>query len=231
MEKGMGDLVKERLMREGREWADRDLSAPLRVTLDVAVQTSKSGFRPDDIVKHFDSALRLRERFPNSPVLLYALGVLFALRCPFPDSGSMAQSCITQAVLCEPGAAQKAFALLSYWRLNGFSLDRELIAQTADQLVLRHEAGGLSSDVAWALAFCLEQRLMLSARAGKLLSVFEDDCIALQALHMHSMGLLPQGFKTQQISKMLKDSDLDREHWLIAYESLGRGFSTTPQRR
>ena len=37
----MGDLVEERLVREGRDRADRDLSAPLRVTLGVAVQVLK----------------------------------------------------------------------------------------------------------------------------------------------------------------------------------------------
>ena len=37
----MGDLVEERLLREGRDRADCDLSAPLRVTLDVAVQVLK----------------------------------------------------------------------------------------------------------------------------------------------------------------------------------------------
>jgi hypothetical protein len=41
VEKGVGDLVEERVMREGRDRADRDLSAPLRVTLDVAVQILK----------------------------------------------------------------------------------------------------------------------------------------------------------------------------------------------
>jgi hypothetical protein len=37
----VGDLVEERLMREGRNRADRDLSAPLGVTLGVAVQVLK----------------------------------------------------------------------------------------------------------------------------------------------------------------------------------------------
>jgi hypothetical protein len=41
VEKRVGDLVEERLMREGRDRADRDLSAPLRVTLGVAVQVLK----------------------------------------------------------------------------------------------------------------------------------------------------------------------------------------------
>ena len=37
----MGDLVEERLMTEDCDRADRDLSAPLRVTLGVAVQVLK----------------------------------------------------------------------------------------------------------------------------------------------------------------------------------------------
>ena len=37
----MGDLVEERLMREGRDRAHRDLSAPPRITLCVAVQVLK----------------------------------------------------------------------------------------------------------------------------------------------------------------------------------------------
>jgi hypothetical protein len=119
------------------------------------------------MVRHFDTAFRLREQYPESPVLLYALGVLFGLKRPDPEVGRIAQSCLTQAQLCEPGTAQKAFAVLSYWRLNGFALDVVSLANTMNLLVSRHEASGLSSDVAWALAFCLEQRIELSAKAGK----------------------------------------------------------------
>jgi len=179
---------------------------------------------PSAMIRHFDAAFRLRDQYPESPVLLYALGILFGLRCPNSDVGRIAQSCLTQAVLSEPGAAQKGFALLSYWRLNGFSIDENLITETINQLILRHEATGLSSDVAWALAFCLEHNFQLNAKAGRVLSTFDDDCIALQALHMAAMGLLPKGFSTSHISKELKNCELDREHWLIAYEVVRQGF-------
>jgi hypothetical protein len=132
-------------------------------------------------------------------------------------------------MLCEPGATQKAFALLTYWRLNGCPLDLKLITATVNQLVLRHEAGGLSSDVAWALAFCLEQNLELNSRAATVLSVFDDDCVALQALHMYSSGLLPKGFSTRHMAKMLRSAELDREHWLIAYEAVRQGFLNDSQ--
>jgi hypothetical protein len=189
------------------------------------VQTGgRSSIDSRAMVKHFDTAFRLREQFPDSPVLLYALGVLFAVSCPSAKSGRIAQSCLSQAVLSEPGAAQKGFALLSYWRANGFAIDTELIQQTINRLILRHEAGGVTSDVAWALSFCIEQHSPLPSASAKVLSIAEDDCIALQALHMWNIGLLPQGFSTSAISKLIQSADLDRDHWLLTYESSRQSF-------
>jgi Reverse transcriptase (RNA-dependent DNA polymerase) len=179
---------------------------------------------PNEMVKYFDTAFRLREIHPDVHVLLYALGILFKLPRPSQEVGRIAESCITQAVLSEPGATQKAFALLSFWHLNGYTLNRGLISRTIDQMVMRHEASGLSSDVAWALAFCLEQRLSLGSGAANALSILDDDCTAIQALHMNSLGLLPKGFTDAPIEKALRSSDLDREHWLLSYESVRLQF-------
>lgn len=176
------------------------------------------------MVKYFDTAFRLREQFPDEPVLMYALGILFNIGRPHPDVARIAQGCITQALLCEPGAAQKAFALLSFWHLNGVALDKPLITATIDRMIIRHQASGFSSDCAWALAFCLENCYALGHKAARVLSHFDDDCIALQALHMEHMGLLPKGFRNSGIATALKDADLDREHWLIAYETVRHNF-------
>ena len=134
---------------------------------------------PREMVSYFDVAFRLREKFPDVPVLLYALGILFKVPRPVLDVARIAHSCITQTLLCEPGAAQKVFALFTYWRLNGVSLDVPLINNTINQMIIRHHASGFSSDIAWALAFSLDQRYTLSAKAAQVLSTFDDDCIVL----------------------------------------------------
>ncbi len=103
-------------------------------------------------------------------------------------------------------------------------LNPSLVASTINQMILGHQAGGFSSDIAWALAFCLEQRCVLSAKVGQALSSFDDDCIALQSLHLERARLLPKGFNRNRISNALKDVDLDREHWLIAYETVRHRF-------
>jgi len=181
---------------------------------------------PNDMVAFFDSAFRIREQFPDSPVLMYALGSLFKIADPGFEVGRVAQSGISQALLSEPGAAQKAFALLTYWSLNGFAFDRPLLIATINQMIQRHAALGVSSDVAWALAFAIEQGLQLDAKAAKVLAGCEDDCVLLLALDAYGRGLIPKGFSPKRVDAFLASTTLDGEHWLVAYESVRQGFRT-----
>lgn len=195
---------------------------------DLLIEAGKRKFTYDrEMVRYFDFAFRLRELHPKSAILTYALGVLFRLRCPSDDVGRVAQSCISQAILCEPGAAQKAFALLSYWALNKFKIDTELWTSSIDRLITQHAASGITSDVAWALAFCLDHKLTLNSNAGNVLASIDDDCVAIQALHMKSLSLIPRGFDKRRIARLVKEAGLDREHWLLAYEAVRHGFITT----
>lgn len=220
------ELARYRLRLNPKKTLISDLPRAIQNGWQESLKDAGSGklSTPNEMVGYFDVAFRLRERFPDSNVLLYALGLLFKVTKPSKETGRIAESCITQAVLCEPGSAQKAFALLSLWNLNGFVLDRGILSRTIEQMVTRHEPIGFSSDVAWALAFCLEQKLHLGEIAGKALSNLDDDCIAIQALHMRSIGLLPEGFSDKVIAKAVKGSDLDKDHWLLTYESLRQGF-------
>jgi hypothetical protein len=72
----------------------------------------------------------------------------------------------------------------------------------------------------WALAFCLQETTSLGSKAAQILSGFDDDSIILQALDMNSRGLLPTGFNLARVKRTFKDADLDREHWLLVYESV-----------
>ena len=179
---------------------------------------------PNDMVAFFDSAFRIREQFRDSPVLMYALGSLFKIADPGFAVGRVAQSGISQALLAEPGAAQKAFALLTYWSLNGFHLDRRLLISTINQMIHRHAALGVSSDVAWALAFAIEQGMELDAKAAKVLAGCEDDCVLVLGLDAHARGLIPKGFSLKRVDVFLASAALDGEHWLVAYESVRQGF-------
>ena len=106
---------------------------------------------------------------------------------------------------------------------------RILLSRTIEQVVRNHRALGVSSDVAWALAFCIETKLPLGRDAAKILSAIDNDCVAIQALHMHSLGLLPKGFSTRKMSRLLGSVDLDDRHWLLGYEAYRQGFLNDSQ--
>lgn len=176
------------------------------------------------LIRPSDSVIGIR----ISPVLLYALGTLFAIPCPSPRV-ARSRKVVFPSCSVRAGAAQKGFALLSYWRTNGFAFDEGILRQTITRLVLRHEAGGINSDVVWSLAFCIENNLKLPSSAAKALSTAEDDCIALQALHMSCIGLLSDGFSTSALSRLIKSADLDQDHWLLTHDSLRQKFLTDLQ--
>ena len=64
----------------------------------------------------------------------------------------------------------------------GVPVHRLLLTATVNQVVHRHSALGVSSDVAWALSFALEQKLHLAAKAAKVLAGCEDDCVMILVL-------------------------------------------------
>jgi hypothetical protein len=181
--------------------------------------------RPTEMLGFFDRAFRLRAANADAPVLNYALGLLFRLRSPGNHVASIAQSAITQAILAEPGSAQKGLALLTYWRLNGLILDEELLARTISQMIVQQRHRGFSSDVSWGLFFCLQQNLTLSKRAVESLASCDDNCILLQALQLRDEGLLPKTFESRALATASKQFDIDGPDWLLHYEAHRQKFT------
>lgn len=226
------ELRRFRLRTNAAKTSIQPLPAPTRKDWQHELLVSSRGSlkRADAVVAFFDVAFRLAAENPDAAVLNYALGLLFRLPRPEDHLGGVLESGITQALLAEPGTAQKGLSLLSFWIMNGFGSDRRLLARTIRRIIENHRSSGSTSDVCWALAFCLEQSLRLDRTAGEMLQSYDDDCIALQALHCHSLGLLSRGFSKQLVDKSLKDVNMDGEHWLLGYEAVRQGFSKASQK-
>ena len=176
-------------------------------------------------MSYFDNALRLRSAYPETPVLMYAIGILFRLPSPSRPIHRIAQSYMLQALLAEPGCAQKVFALLSYWEINGVAFERPLVTRAVATLATLHESRGMSSDLSWAPAFSIQHSVSLPRAVGAIVSEFDDDSVALQAMHASSLNLLP-GFSQQRIARALGDETCEGPHWLALYEGVRQGFFT-----
>ncbi|MHB8879733.1 MAG: RNA-directed DNA polymerase [Myxococcaceae bacterium] len=198
----------------------------------LALQVASKGLKGSatELVRFFDLAFGRRLANPDSPVLNYACGSLFGIPRPRDDHGAnVAQSCLSQVLLAEPGAAQKVFALLSFWTLNGMKLDEELVTRTVREMIVSEQHRGLSSDVAWALAFCLRHSVPLDRKTGLSLSESQDDCSWTLALDLRARNLATS-LKVGPLDRLLRNADLDGEHWLLAYESARRGVPSVRAR-
>ena len=133
------------------------------------------------MIKYFDMAFRLRSEHPHAPVLSFALGVLFKIGRPSERAGRIAESSITQTLLCEPGSSQKALSLLSYWKIGGFSINEVLLGKTFSKLIMQSAKRG-THDLMWALAFCLDNRIALDTDASARLKEVDNDLVALLSL-------------------------------------------------
>ncbi len=184
--------------------------------------SSRAVANTSGMVAYFDRAFELRQRYPEQPVLTYAIGALFALPGPAPVLQRVAESCVSQALLSEPGCAQKAFALLTFWELNGSSFDRSVFVRTIEKLLEQYASRGFTSDATWALAFVIQHMLILSRAAGRALSRLTEDPLVVQALHAHRLNLLP-AFSVAAIERALKDEHCDGPHWLLLYEGTRQG--------
>lgn len=180
--------------------------------------------RSASMAKYFDRAFQMAERSPGSPVLMYAMGCLFEARPPDSYAFEVALGAITQAVLSEPGCAQKAFALLTYWHVCGIAINGPALTTTINRLFLQHSARGESSDLAWALAFAIQHGCPLSKTVGRELGETEDDVVLLEALHAHAVQLLP-GLNVAKVEKRLALEACNGEHWLALYEAVRHGWA------
>lgn len=191
---------------------------------DALIDASKSAASSAHaMVRYFDTAFQLVAHHMDLPVLLYAIGALFRFERPKGSVLRVAESCITQAMLSEPGCAQKGFALLKYWQLNGALLTPGLLQHTVEQLITRHKRRGSSSDIAWSLTFCISEGIVAPKSVGRTLSDVEDDVNCILALHASSLGLLP-GLSEGRIESRLAKASPDGPHWLSLYESVRQGY-------
>jgi len=194
-----------------------------RWQIELAALGAQSIATASKMAAFFDQAFGLRVTYPEQPVLMYAMGLLFGLRRPPEHVRRVAESCISQALLAEPGCTQKAFALLTYWHLNHASFDRVLATKTIERLCALHKSRGVSSDVAWALAFAIEHGLALDREVGRCFRCVEDDAVTIQALHANALGLLP-AFDVRKVLRALGGESCDGEHWLAIYEGVRLGY-------
>lgn len=185
-----------------------------------------------DLTLLFDDAFRLASLNPGKFVVSYALGRLGSrlddgLPLASADNWCYLQKLLLQACWAQPTALQKALTLLRWGVDAGFGLDRDLVEQSINGLIVENANLGHGSELAWALWTATSLRLRVRAAAARTIEGHDDDLVALTALHLWTRGLLPRGLDVSGWQSRLSPGDLQGEHWLLAYEAAVKGWLTS----
>lgn len=197
-----------------RPWA----TAQRRVTVrtDTAYETA-------DLIGYFDTAFSDVRRFPQEPVLNFALAHLKTLPPPVrPKSRELLQALLLQAMVLEPGTHRYVISYFTETPENR-PLDPDQVCEVLSDQVVFHARLRHTSEVAWALWASITLGVPLKRDAARVLGSVDDDVVALLALHARESGLLPE-LNVDMWMQYMTRSELRGEHWLLAYEANVKGW-------
>ncbi len=183
-----------------------------------------------DYQSFFDCVFDIRDQHPRNPCLALALGELFRVTPQGTRDEKIAQSCIFQSIIREPGCTHKAVALLTHWKLEGTEIDEAALLRTLETTLEATAHRGHSSDVSWLLHFCGQLGTKLPRPAVDTLESFPDDTVAIQCMSLASQGLMGRRtFKSAPLIAALAAPDLNGSHWLLLYEARRLGAISKKQ--
>ena len=185
----------------------------------------------NDLIGLFSRAFEIASERPEEPVIKYAVAKVQNLKVA-SSSWRLFQNCILGAANIDASAA--AVALRTTHKAaqsGGHTIAKAPMEEVFEAMIERHARRGEGSDVSWALWGALLWDVHLSVDAAKVVSAMEDDIVALLALDAEARGLFPTGSLDKQNWQSLVDQpdSLDKQHWLLTYESGVKRWLTSPQ--
>lgn len=183
-----------------------------------------------DLIAYFDRAFELSGDFPIDPVLNYAVARLGSVTVQI-ENWELAESLLLQAATNEPGTVQRIVKTFVNYKSAGYSINRILLEEVLNQLILRHAPLGHSSEVAWALWCAIEFRIPIEDAVAKKAMEMEDSVVTLVLLHARDLKLISKNVSTSGPSAKMTIDELYDEHWLLAYEANVKGWLSSATSR
>lgn len=134
-----------------------------------------------DVMAYFDEALRLRNEFPRSDVIHYAIGHLATIS--FGDGVWQAlQNLLVQLVRVEPSAFESLARLLVDQKLKGKAL-APVMEGFLSRSIIENTRRGRDSEVTWALWLCSIFEIDLQPQIVDEILKSNNSFVALLSLH------------------------------------------------
>jgi hypothetical protein len=183
----------------------------------------KSSPQQADLISLFNTAFTFAKAHPDKPIMQYTVGRLNNSATD-KKNASLVQDLVLQCATIEPGVWPKALPLLK--RLHAEqAFSKDPIANVIEVTIEKQASLGHSSEVAWCLWAGLVFGFTLSKAAVKSVIRMEDDVCILLLLHAAELGFATiDAAGLKKLKTLVIRDQLYGEHWLLAYESVIKGW-------
>jgi hypothetical protein len=208
-----------------------------------------------DVIRYFDRAFALANKYPIEGVLKYAVGRAANIAV-HPENRTIFQHLLLQCAMVEPGCLPKVLKALCQFKAENDKkkeeakllaqfvtnllgdktppeiipdvIDESKLASTFNGIIQSHATQGHSSEVCWAIWGCLLFGIKITDDSAKPLAVMDDPATAILCLHAQQNGLLPSKDYFAGFQRFLTAQDLYGEQWLVSYEANVKGWLKSP---
>jgi hypothetical protein len=180
--------------------------------------TSQSG----DLRAYFDKTFSFARCYPDGNAIKFGISRLARMSI-HPNNWTLYENLLLQAATAEPGCL--TFVVSELYKHSAIGLlDKPKIADVLQHIIAVHAPLEHGSEVVWALWGCKILGLSLPTEAAELVGRMRDNFVALVALDLQNSGLIPAAAMFGDWRKLMKQSELRTENWLLAYEANVKGW-------
>jgi hypothetical protein len=171
---------------------------------------------------YFDKAFGFAKNYPDGNALKYAISRLGRLPI-HPDNWSVYENLLLQCATAEPGCLPFVVSEL-YKYSSTTQINRNKIADVFHDIVRIHATLEHGSEIVWALWGSKMLNLTIPDAVANVVGTMRDNFVALVALDLQHSGLISRAVTFGEWKKLMKQSELSTENWLLAYEANCKGW-------
>ena len=189
-------------------------------------RTSEKGMQ-SDLIRYFDCAYELHQKFPNEAVISYAISRLKSEKFSCESNMKLCENLVLQSCIAQPASLRHGLHLLMEFSKSGCQMRSEELEQALNLIAQHHAPLGHGGEVAWALWGLIEFNLPLTDETVSVVSTAADSICTLLLLHANSIGLVANPSLFSILESYMTESELEHERWLVSYEADVQGWLPT----
>lgn len=169
----------------------------------------------------------LSKRYPNEPILRYALVLVKATPEFRPQAfWDIYQNFLLQIFRSEPQVSHLVAGELLKYKDKGVLIDKISLQKAIYSHISHYASTRATNEIAWALWMAILFEITINDEIAKKLVEIPDNVVAILSLDAQRKGLFTSILDTSLWKSKLTKTNIYSEDWLLVYEAAAKGWLT-----